>query len=346
MRRRLGWTLLALTLWAVPVSAQDARLEAGLRVTRLVAQPADISFEAGTSVPVTITALDAAGNPVDAEIRVVGRGIRYEDGRVTAPEGGEGVLIASVVLPAGADREPASLSVPVRVTWPRVARIDVARIGEETLYAGTSVRFTARSFFRDGGEHGEASYSWSTSNPQVATVDSRGNVTAQGTGRVSVHADFDGTRGSVELDVAALPVTSLRIRGGANSARQGDVLTFEAVAEGPGGQVTDAPVAWAVAYQPDDSIHAPGAAGLVNDGKFVGEQPGLYTIFARLGTHVAQTTVDVSGRAAVREVEVHGPGLGESRAQLRPVGLRGHGRSRLRASREPGAVTDGRTSGT
>jgi len=308
MGRLIDWTFLAVGLLAVPVAAQDARLEAGTRVTRLVAQPAELTFEAGTTARISIQALDAAGAPVDAELRIVGRGVSYADGTVTASEGGEGVIIASVILPAGSSAEPASLTVPVDVTWPSVTRIDVTPLDAETLYAGTSVRFGARALFGNGGEHGEAAYTWSTSDRSIATVDARGNVSAHAAGRVAVHADFDGARGSATLDVPALPVTALELRGGGDQARQGDVVAFEAVASGPGGIVRDAPIAWAVSFQPDDSIKAPGAAGIVNDGKFVGEQPGLYTVFARVGGHVAAATVDVSPRSVVREVDVQGQG--------------------------------------
>ena len=308
MRSLPGWTLLALTVLAAPLAGQDSRLEAGTRVARLVAQPAELTFEAGATASITIQALDAADAPVDAELRIVGRGVSYTDGMVTAPEGGEGMIIASVVLPAGSTAQPASLTVPVRVTWPRVVRIVVASLEPERLYAGTSLRFGARAFFASGGEHRESSFTWSTSDPSIATVDGRGNVSAHAPGRVAVHADFDGARGSAALEVPALPVTSLELRGGADQARQGDVVSFEAVAAGPGGPVEDAPIAWAVSFQPDDSIKASGAAGLVDDGKFVGEQPGLYTIFARVGNHVAATTVDVSPRAVVREVQVQGQG--------------------------------------
>jgi hypothetical protein len=308
MRPRLLLPFLASSLLALPASAQDARLEAGLRVDRLVAEPAELVLEAGTATPIQVLALDASGNPVDAQVRIVGRGVEYENGSVTAVEGGEGMLIASVVLPPSADMEPPSIVIPVQVTWPRVARIEVVRPDELTLYAGTSVRFAANAFFAAGGEHGEASYDWSSSDPTVATVDGRGNVTAHGMGSVSVHADFDGARGTLRIDVAELPATGVRIRGGAETARQGDVVTFEAVVEGTTGAVPDVPVAWSVSYQPDDSIKAPGATGLVENGKFVGEQPGLYTVFARVGDHVAARTVDVAPRQVVREIEVQGQG--------------------------------------
>jgi hypothetical protein len=308
MRRNLVWTITALCSIATPATAQDASLEAGLRVARLVASPAHVTFEAGTMARVEIQALDSSGQPVDAQIRVFGRGITYEDGVITASEGGQGQLMASVVLPADATQEPATLTVPVTITWPAVVRIDVEQLGDGTLYAGTGVRFGARAFFASGGEHGGPSFSWSTSDPSVATVNARGNVTAHAPGAVTISASFDGARGSTALTVATLPATSLRIDGGADEALQGDVLTFDAVVSSGSGALTDVPVAWGVSFQPDDSINAPGAAGLIRDGKFVGEVPGLYTITASAGDLVARTMVDVHPREAVQEIEILGQG--------------------------------------
>jgi hypothetical protein len=170
------------------------------------------------------------------------------------------------------------------------------------------VRYGAAAFFSSGEEHTQPSFSWTTSNASVATVNSRGNVTAHAAGSVTLTASFDGVRGTVSLDVPALPATSLEIAGGSDQARQGDVLSFDAVLTGQGGPVTDAPVFWTVSFQPDDSINAPGGGGIISSGKFVGEVPGLYTIMASAGDLVARTTVDVAPREAVQEIQVHGQG--------------------------------------
>ena len=308
MRRRIAIPVLAALAVASPVTAQDAGLEAGLRVVRLVAEPAEVTFEAGTNARLEIRALDAAGNVVDAELRIRGRGVTWSDGVLTADQGGSATVFASVVLPADAENEPPSLSVPVTVTWPAVDRVEVSRLDAATLYAGTSVRFGASAFFANGQQHGAATFSWMSSDPAVASVDARGNVTAHRAGSVTLSADADGARGSTTLEIPQLTATSLEIRGGADQARQGDVLTFEAVASGPAGPVSDVPVAWGVSFQPDDSINAPGASGIVNGGKFVGEEPGLYTILASAGDLVARTTVEVHPRNAVQEIEVMGQG--------------------------------------
>jgi hypothetical protein len=308
MRRIALWSAVAAVTIAAPVAAQDARLEAGLRVDRLVAEPAELTFEAGASARLAIRALDAAGNPVDAELRIFGRNVEWEDGVVTAEQGGQAMLVATVVLPANADRQPPMLQVPITVTWPAVARIEVARIGDRAAYAGTSVRYSARAFFANGNPHTSPDFEWSMSDPAIAAIDARGNLTARAPGRVTVTASFDGARGTAAVDVPALPASTIGITGGGAQARQGDVLTFEAILSGPRGRVDDAAVIWGVSYQPDDSIKAPGAAGIVEDGKFVGEGPGVYTITASAGNLVARTNVEVHPREAVQEVEVMGQG--------------------------------------
>jgi hypothetical protein len=234
--------------------------------------------------------------------------VQWADGEVTASRGGEGLVFASVVLPADADREPPTLRVPVTVTWPRVATIELVPTTDHAPYVGTTVRFGAEAFLSDGTRHLAPAYSWTTSDPSVATVDARGNLTAHSAGEVTLHADFDDARGSTPLSVRTLDARSLSIEGGVDQARQGDVVTFEAVLDGASGNVTDAAVEWTVSFQPDDTIKAPGAAGIVRDGKFVGEVPGLYTVIATAGDLMARATVDVTPRDAVQEVRLLGQG--------------------------------------
>ena len=308
MRRFLAGITVAFAIASAPLSAQDAAVQAGLRVQSLVAQPAEVSLEAGSSAPLVIRALDANGQEVQAELRVFGRGVSWEDGRVTASRGGEAMVIASVVLPADTDQEPPTIRIPITVSWPAVATIEISALTENEPYAGTRIRVGAEAFFADGTPHAEPSFAWSSSDPEVATVDARGNVSALRAGAATIFADFDGARGSLALSVPEFGARSLSIAGGAAEARQGDVVTFEAVLEGPTGVIDDATVEWTVAFQPDDSINAPGAAGIVNDGKFVGEVPGLYTIVASAGNVLARRTVEVTPREAVQEVQLLGQG--------------------------------------
>ena len=309
MRRIRDFLLcVALVMSAAPLAAQ-ADLNAGLRVARITTEPAEIAFEAGSAASVAIVALDADGNVVDASLRIrVSRGLSHSDGILSAATGGDYRLIISVVLPADATAAPASLSVPVHVSWPAVATVEVGTASAKRLYAGTTIRFEAAAFLSSGNSRPEAHFNWSSSEESVATVDLWGAVTAHAAGSVTISAEFEGVLGTVEIDVRDLTASRLEIRGGSDQIRQGDVLTLEAVAMDGGEAIRDIPVTWSVFFEPDDTINAPGAAGIVEDGKFVGEVPGQYTVLATAGDLVARRKFDVRARGVVQDIELVGRG--------------------------------------
>lgn len=309
--RAIRTSLLAASLigaFVTPALAQDSALREGLRVSSLRSEPAELSMTAGETVPLTITAFDANGNVVDAQVRVAGRGVRYENGFVTATTGGEFSLIASVVLPADAERQPTTLRILIKVDYPAVERIDI-QAEPGTLYAGTRIRHSAVAIHGDGTLRPRATFAWSSSEPSIASVDGRGVVTAHAAGTVTIIAELDGAEGSARYRIPAFPVATLEIEGGLDRARTGDVLTFQAVArDDEMVRIDDVPVVWSVAFVPDDTINAPGAAGIVRNGKFVGEVPGTYTVVASAGHLTAMRAVDVRPRDVVQTMEIMGQG--------------------------------------
>ncbi len=309
--RAIRTSLLAASLigaFVTPALAQDSALREGLRVSSLRSEPAELSMTAGETVPLTITAFDANGNVVDAEVRVAGRGVRYENGFVTATTGGEFSLIASVVLPADAERRPTTLRILIKVDYPAVERIDI-QADPGTLYAGTRIRHSAVAIHGDGTLRPGATFAWSSSEPSIASVDGRGVVTAHTAGTVTITAELDGAEGSARYRIPAFPAATLEIEGGLDRARTGDVLTFQAVArDDEMVRIDDVPVVWSVAFVPDDTINAPGAAGIVRNGKFLGEVPGTYTVVASAGHLTAMRAVDVRPRDVVQTMEIMGQG--------------------------------------
>lgn len=312
--RAVRTSLLALAVigtYAIPVRAQEPSLVAGLRVDRLSAEPAEVIFTVGERAPLSITALDANGDRVEAQIRVSGRGVSYSDGYVTGSDGGEFVLTASVVLPADAGRrtsEVPQLRIPVTVSFRAIARIAIqAEAGR--LYAGTRVRHSAVAVHGNSTIRTGARFTWSSSDPSVASVDAHGNVTAHAPGTVSISAEFEGVEGVSRYQIPPFPASTLEIEGGLDQARTGDVLSFAAVARNENDEtIDDLPVGWSVAFVPDDSINAPGAAGIVRGGKFVGEVPGVYTVVASTGSLTARRSVDIRPRDVVQDMEIMGQG--------------------------------------
>ena len=303
----LGTFLLLAT--AAPLRAQDAT--GTDRVRRLEARPATIAMRVGETAALTVIPLDASGQTVDADVRVVAprRSLRYSDGQLTALEAGEFEVIATLVLPAGATTQPLELRVPVRVDWPAASRIDITK-AEGRLYVGTTIRHSAHAFHEDGSERPRPAVEWSSSAPAVATVDAFGNVTAHAAGTALIRAQVDGAAASIQHSIAALPATRLEIVGGAETTRTGDVQTLDAVATDANGRViADVPVTWATLWEPAEFTFAGASApGQVHDGQFVADVPGVHTVIATAGPLVARRTFRVTARDAVQKLNVLGMG--------------------------------------
>ena len=311
-----GAALLA-AVAAGPVAARQGavtptQLEAGLRVASLRVEPAELTIEAGQAVPVAVTALDASGNPVDAAVRLTGprQGLRvnFADGTVTGLAAGSYELTAVVQLPADAERAPVQASVPVTVTWPAVSQVNV-QANPGRLYTGTTLAHRVNAQHADGSIRPNPQVRWTSSDPTIATVDRFGNVTALKPGAVTITARIDNASGQVQHTIADLSVASLDLEVSSDRVRTGDVVTLTPRATTADGRtVSDVPLSLSFTFTPDDSINAPGAAGLIMENMFVGEEPGTYTLIATAGPASTRRTIDVRPREAIREVEFVGRG--------------------------------------
>jgi hypothetical protein len=162
----------------------------------------------------------------------------------------------------------------------------------------------------DGSPRPRAVVRWSSSDESVATVDRFGSVTALRPGVVAITAELEGVRSTERYQVPAFPAERLEVTVSAAAVRTGDVVNVSASARGAGGTIIgDVPVTWSFTFVPTDSIRAPGAAGLLVDGRFVAEVPGRYTVLASAGGLMSRTTIVVEPRRAIRTVEAvgHGP---------------------------------------
>jgi hypothetical protein len=277
---------------------------------RLEARPGSLHLVAGESGMVAVRALDAQGREVDVPVRLTGprEALRVRGGMVFAVQAGDWELIATVAVPAGAGVAPRELRIPVEVAWPAIARIEiVAEAGR--LFQGTRLGHRARALHEDGTLRPEPSFTWTSSDDAVARVDRFGTVEGVAPGEVVVRAELDGARSEVRYRVEAFDVRSLDITGGAERARTGDVLAFRARARSSdGAEVEGLPVTWSYTFVPHDSIRAPGAAAIVDGGRFVAQVPGRYEVLALSGGMAARRTVEIDPRRAVRRVERIGQG--------------------------------------
>lgn len=296
-----------------PVAAQEAaQLEAGRRVVALRTAAERLVIERGQTVPLAVTAVDAAGQRVEALIRYAApfRALRISPDGATATGlvPGNYEVVATVALPPGANVAPVSLAIPVDVVWPRVTRVAVSS-EPGRLYLGTTLAHEASGHHADGSPRPEPAVIWRTSNPNIATVDRYGNVTAHAAGDVVITADIEGTTGEVRHRVVAFPGTSIEASTSASEAITGEVVHLRALVRGRDGRpIEDVPVTWSYTYQPDDSVRAPGAVGIIDRGRFAAESPGVYTLLATAGQLTSRAVVDVRPRDVIQRVQTMGQG--------------------------------------
>jgi hypothetical protein len=287
---------------------QDGSL-LGTPVAKLSAEPTSLTLKAGETVPLKVTAYDAAGNVVaEPRMRVSGprHAVRVSRGEVTGLAAGKYEIVATAF--AGDSAPPVTLQIPVTITWPAVSRVEITP-EPGRLYVGVTLAHDARALHADSTERGDAVLTWRSSSPAIASVDRFGNVTAHRTGAVTISAEIEGVRSEIRHTVVSNPVSSLAIELPENTVRTGDVLHLEAIATRANGQVVgDVPITWSYTYVPDDTIAAPGATGIIDRGMFAAEVPGRYTLLATAGNVSARSVLDVRPRDVRRRISVTGRG--------------------------------------
>lgn len=133
-----------------------------------------------------------------------------------------------------------------------VASVSVSP-AEDSIAVGETTRFSASAQDADGGSV-STSFTWSSTNTSVATVDDQGVATGQGGGMAEIVAEADGVADSAELTVtsgggasaASIQAVSGSGQHGVTTRSYADSLVVEAQDDN-GDPVSDVQIDWAVA---------------------------------------------------------------------------------------------------
>jgi len=225
-------------------------------------------------------------------------------GEVTAEAPGTHEIIA--LRPGTESQDRIVQRVSVTVAQAPIGEVAFAEAPAQ-IYAGTQVPLVAEARTADGQARDDVAVQVESRDPDVATVDRLHRLHGEAPGTVPLTARAEGHEATTTVEVVENPVASLALSGGADSARTGDVLDFDATARTEAGTaVGDAPIQYAVQTDHTDPI-APGATAEIGaDGRFVAEEAGQYTVVATSGTHTATHTVSVTPRDLKGSIEVVG----------------------------------------
>ena len=234
-------------------------------------------------------------------------------GRVEAYGPGEFTLVA--LVPKDPEDRPRSaeamlrVEIPVTIPNPPVASVEVVGL-PPALYAGTELVLGSRVVDRSGAVRDDVEVAYESSDPSVARVDRFGHLLLEASGSTTLTGRAEAATTTRRIQVEDNPVESFELVADMEEARTGDVVDLSAIGRDRRGRQVDAlPVHYSVAGRPAAGILAPGSSAMVTeDGRFVAERSGVYTVLATSGDFVAGKRIRVTPRNVRKEAQFVGQG--------------------------------------
>ncbi len=213
------------------------------------------------------------------------------------------------------------VSVTVSVKVPEVTELFFEDPPAEA-YAGTELSFSVSGRDQAGDLRPGITASFTTNDDRVATAAEFGMVSFLAPGTVRVVARSGELAAEHEVRVVENPTDRIVLPAPERTeVRVGEVIAFRAEARDAAGRaLPDLPIRFALESRPDsfrpESLGAGAPAQVTGDGRFVAEQPGVYTVIAMSGSQAARRTVRAVPRQVAREIEF----LGHARVSDRVTG--------------------------
>ncbi len=298
--------LIALSFMLFGVSEIAAQESMSIRAT-----PPSLELEIGKNATIKAVVVDQNGREVPNRkvsffaSRKSRRSITVDStGLVTALEGGSYEVIMISPDPEG-NRVRKNYKVFVKAA--PIAKVEILNVPDK-IYAGTTSRISINVFDAAGFERKDVDLKITSDDSNIAQLDKYGNLTALKSGSTKLRVSVEGIEGSASLKIVKNPASKLEIASDMDAARTGDVFHFQArVVDKNGKVINDAPIKFA--FQGESNNPEYTASGVIKqDGRFVADVPGLYTIIATSGANSAMKSVEISQRNVSRKIAVTGHG--------------------------------------
>ncbi len=267
----------------------------------------NIELDLNGTAKINAVVVDADGNKLDTPIRFFSRSRRSltvdEEGNLSGLESGSFDVILLAVV--GEDR--IRRDVTVMVKFPPIKSVEFVDVPSQ-IYSGTKIKLNMRVMDQADVERPERRVKLTSSDESVATVDMAGNLFARNEGSVTIEAQVEDIRSTLDLKVVKSPVAGLSLQVDNEEIRTGDVIHFSStLKDSKGNPIEGVPVYYSFQGEADDVSSS--ASGLIKqDGRFVADEPGWYTVTASSGVHSDQITIRANKRNVQREVRFIGQG--------------------------------------
>ncbi|OEK00517.1 hypothetical protein BFP97_02890 [Roseivirga sp. 4D4] len=201
----------------------------------------------------------------------------------------------------------ARLAFDVKVNYPEISEIKITDIPEQ-VYKGTPVQFKYTVLDKAGLTRNDVQVDLSSSDEKIATVDPFGYINSRKEGKVNITAKAGDIENTISVNVVKNPVDYIELEVDNDQGRTGDVFHFTAKALNEKGRVLeDIPLRYSFDGKADDVSTT--ASGLIRqDGNFVADKAGVYTVTVSAGVASAQKTLRIVPRNVKRKIETVGQG--------------------------------------
>ena len=198
----------------------------------------------------------------------------------------------------------------VLVPKPSVKKLDISEVPSK-VYVGTFVPMKFKVIDAANNVRDDVKLSISSSDNKKGKIDSFNTFEAKRTGTVRVTVKAENITQTFKIKIVSNPVRQVSIGFQKNQIRTGDVLHIEANALSANGSlVEDAPLDYAYFGKAGYGDYGLPASGYITeDGRFVAETPGLYTLVVSSGNFSSQKKVNVVSRNVKKEIRMVGHGL-------------------------------------
>jgi hypothetical protein len=310
---RPAFSLLAVCLVACgSCFAQDEeKKEADSTPHSIRVTPESLTLNVGESKDLSAEVLDAGGRPVEATVFYFSRNRRElsvsPTGKVTARKSGQFTVIVREV-----SRKEGRGQTEVKVTVPFPKPDKIAIDFEKPAFVGTTVKLPIQIFDKSGEERTDLTPKITFSDSSLVQLDEFGFLTALKAGKLTITAEAEGLSVSKDIEVKENPVAKIELVAAETSVRTGDVVQFDTKLMDANGNVLkdEVPVQFSFIAAPDDNLGNGATGQIQQDGRFVAEAPGLYTVLAMTGSASTRKIVKARKRfEKQKKIRVVGRGL-------------------------------------
>tara|TARA_B100001996_G_scaffold15732_2_gene13072 strand:+ start:9569 stop:11599 length:2031 start_codon:yes stop_codon:yes gene_type:complete len=203
-------------------------------------------------------------------------------------------------------------SLIVNVPYPPIESVTFNQ-SPKKLYSNTITDFSATVMDKAGLDRtSSVLVAYKSSDERIASFDDLNNLTTHKSGNVTISASAEGVTQKLKIKVSKNPARGVDLKtNGVDEIRTGDVLKVDAQATSSGGKrLSDVPVYFSYAGKSEyGEFGLPASAQITNDGRFVAETAGMYTVSASAGGYSAQKTIKVVPRDVSKKIKLVGHGL-------------------------------------